>query len=302
MKTTQEITNEQRLDLNVRQQSLLALLCLCAGIAPLAARWMPDDVVKLSYGFLLTAIFLAFTLLARKVSSLRPFWELSFAFFIFAFVQLLNNSIPPYFGLYILHQSSVPGNPFASTVLGTVIIQLPETVIAIVPILVLTKAAGRSFDSIYVRIGKLGRWFIFAIIAFVIFYVLTVRGVGSRFFSTSEALTLPHMLTLTPALLVLVISNGFQEELLFRGLFLQKFHSFFGLFVSNLLQAVIFSVAHVGVTYAPLALLFIVVIVFPLGLFAGYLMRTTNGIITPALFHAGADIPIYLVFLASVPF
>jgi membrane protease YdiL (CAAX protease family) len=297
---TQEMTNEQRLDLNIGKQAILAILCLCSGVAPLAARWIPGDIARISYGLLLTAIFLALTLLARKVSTLQPFWELPFAFFIFAFVQVLNNSIPRYFGIYILHEAPVPGNPFASTVLGTVIIQLLETVIAIVPIIVLTKASGRNLDSIYARTGKLGRWFIFALVAFVIIYALTVRGVGSRFFPTHGALTPTHVLALTPALLVLVISNGFQEEFLFRGLFLQKFHAFFGIFVSNLLQAIIFSIAHAGVTYTPIALLFIVVIVFPLGLFAGYLMRTTNGVIVPAIFHAAVDIPIYLAFLSYV--
>jgi hypothetical protein len=56
-------------------------------------------------------------------------------------------------------------------------------------------------------------------------------------------------------------------------------------------------VAHGGVTYTPVAILFLLVIVFPLGLLLGYLMRTSNGILAPALFHAGADIPIYLAFL-----
>jgi hypothetical protein len=125
----QEITNEQRLDLGIGKQAILALLCLCSGVA---ARWIPSDLAKIAYGLLLTAIFLALTLLARKVASLRPFWELTFAFFIFALVQVLNNSIPLYFGIYILHETPVPGNPLASTVLGTVIMQLLETVIAIV--------------------------------------------------------------------------------------------------------------------------------------------------------------------------
>jgi membrane protease YdiL (CAAX protease family) len=239
-------------------------------------------------------------LLARKVASLRPFWELPFAFFIFALVQVLNNSIPLYFGIYILHETPVPGNPLASTVLGTVIMQLLETVIAIVPIIVLTKASGRNLDAIYARAGKRGRWFIFALVAFVIIYILALRGAGSRLFSTHGGLTPPQVLALTPALLVLVISNGFQEEFLFRGLFLLKFTAFFGFFVADLLQASIFTIAHAGVTYTPIILLFLVVIVLPLGLFAGYLMRTTNGVLVPALFHAAADIPIYLAFLSYV--
>jgi len=105
---------------------------------------------------------------------------------------------------------------------------------------------------------------------------------------------------LTPALLILVISNGFQEEFLFRGLFLQRYNAFFGAYVSNILQALVFAFAHAGVTYTPNALVFILVSVFPLGLIAGYLMRSSNGVIAPAIFHAGVDIPIYLAFLTYV--
>lgn len=47
-------------------------------------------------------------------------------------------------------------------------------------------------------------------------------------------------------------------------------------------------------------LLFLIVFVFPLGLFGGYLMRKTDSVLAPAIFHAGADIPIYLSFLTFV--
>ncbi|HTE86073.1 MAG TPA: CPBP family intramembrane glutamic endopeptidase, partial [Dehalococcoidia bacterium] len=81
---------------------------------------------------------------------------------------------------------------------------------------------------------------------------------------------------------------------------LQRYNAFFGVRVSNVLQAIIFAIAHAGITYTPASVLFIVLGVFPLGLFGGYLMRRTNGVVTPALFHAGADIPIYLAFLSYV--
>jgi membrane protease YdiL (CAAX protease family) len=59
---------------------------------------------------------------------------------------------------------------------------------------------------------------------------------------------------LTPALLVPVISNGFQEEFLFRGLFLQRYNALFGAYMSNILQALVFAFAHPEVTYTPNAL------------------------------------------------
>jgi len=294
------MTDEQPPHPDIRKASLLAILCLCAGLSSLSARWISNDVLKLSYGLLIAAVYLAFTVLARKVSSLRRFWELSFAFFILALVQLLNNSVPSFVGIHILHDPPVPGNPLASTVSGTVIIQLLGTLVTIVPIIALTKISGNELSSIYARIGKRSIWIIAPIISFIIFAIVTVTHHSERLLPTNGTVTLHRLLVLTPALLVLVISNGFQEEFLFRGLFLQRYNAFFGVRVSNVLQAIIFAIAHAGITYTPASVLFIVLGVFPLGLFGGYLMRRTNGVVTPALFHAGADIPIYLAFLSYV--
>ena len=69
--------------------------------------------------------------------------------------------------------------------------------------------------------------------------------------------------------------------------------------MANVLQAAVFAVAHVDVTYAPM-LVFLVAVVFPIGLLAGYLMRASRGIFVPAILHGALDIPIYLGFLASV--
>jgi membrane protease YdiL (CAAX protease family) len=39
------------------------------------------------------------------------------------------------------------------------------------------------------------------------------------------------------------------------------------------------------------------VLAFLLGLFAGYLMRTTNSVLVPGIFHGAVDTAIYLAFL-----
>jgi membrane protease YdiL (CAAX protease family) len=99
---------------------------------------------------------------------------------------------------------------------------------------------------------------------------------------------------------VIAISNGFEEEVLFRGLFIQKYNAFSGIRDSNVLQALILTIAHAGITYTPVALLFIVAVVFPLGRVAGYLMRATNGIVASSIFHGGLDLAIRLGFLSNV--
>lgn len=272
--------------------------CLIAGTACLAGRWIPGGlVVRVAYGLLIAAILLAVALLPPRPSG-RP-RSLLFAFFVFAVVQVLNNSVP-YLAVSVLHQPPVPGNPLASTVSGTVLIQLLETVLAVVPIIVLIRAAGGDRKSLYLRAGTAGAGLAIAIIVCALCYVAAATGASAHLFPVREAYPLHRFLALTPVLLVVCLSNGFQEELLFRGLFLQRYRAVFGKHTSNLLQATIFTIAHAGITYTPTAIIFVVVFVFPLGLITGYLMRITNGIVAPVILHAGTDIPIYVAFLSYV--
>jgi membrane protease YdiL (CAAX protease family) len=88
--------------------------------------------------------------------------------------------------------------------------------------------------------------------------------------------------------------------MLFRALFLRKLISIFGFWTANVIQAIVFTVAHVGIGYTANAILFLIVFVFPLGLFCGFLMRRTDSVLAPTIFHAASDLPIYLSFLSFV--
>lgn len=72
-------------------------------------------------------------------------------------MQVLINALPGFASTCLLHDSPNSGNPFALTIGGTVIIQLLERVIAIVPVLLLTKVAGSDLVSIYVHKGVTGK-------------------------------------------------------------------------------------------------------------------------------------------------
>ena len=295
---------ERPIHLDVSRKLALVGVCLCAGIAPLAVRWMGDDALRIVCGALLTIGYLAFALFARRqLSAVHTCWELAFAFFILALVQVLNNSIPGFVGTVLLHDHPNAANPFASTISGTVILQLLTTLIAIVPVVGLTLVSGKDLRSISARAGVAGGWLALALVFFVLFYVflatipLRPGSVAERLLPTNGTPTFAALLGLTPALLLVSISNGFEEELLFRGLFLQKYERFFGARLANVIQALIFSVAHRGISYTPVAWLFVVLVVFPLGLAAGYLMRATRGVLLPGLFHGALDMAIYLAVL-----
>jgi membrane protease YdiL (CAAX protease family) len=292
--------------LDLRERVGLGLVCLCAASVPLAARWTSDFATRIACGVLIAAGLLVLSLACGRLTRLHQFRELSWALFAFALVQVLNNSIPRYVLTYVLGESATDANPLASSISGSVVMQLVETAIAIVPILVVARLVGLNLDSLYVRQRPGGRWLVFAIAAFLAVYAyiatLPLRP-GSpiqQVIPGGANLTVPRVLALTPALLVMVLSNGVQEELLFRGLFLQRYTLFFGAGVANVLQAAVFAVAHVDVTYTPALLVFLVGVVFPLGLLGGYLVRASNGIYVPAILHGAFDALIYLGFLASV--
>ena len=291
---------------DLRERTGLALLCLSAAVIPLAARWIPDLATRITCGVLIAAALLGLGLASAKLTNLRHIRPLVWTLFIFALVQVLNNSIPHYVATYVLGESPTSGNPLASTVSGSVVMQLLETALAIVPILVLARPGGLDLASLYVSTRPVGRWLILAIATSVAIYAFIATiplRPGSpiqQVLPIGPGLTVTRVLGLTPALLVMALSNGFQEELLFRGLFLQRYAIFFGAGMANVLQSAVFAVAHVDVAYTPMLLLFLVAVVFPLGLLAGYVMRTSNSIFVPAILHGALDILIYLGFLASV--
>jgi membrane protease YdiL (CAAX protease family) len=292
-------THEHPPYLSLGRRLIFAVVCLCLGIIPFA-RWIPGDLVRIIY----VAVLLAFALFARTQPALRKYWELAFAFAVFGLVALLDRFVNGYVGSSLLHDPPNAGDPLASTVAGTVVIQLLDALSAILPVVVLTRISGGDLSSIYVHKGVLGRWFVFAIVFFGAFYLfpaslpLRPDSPAHRLLPENGTLTLARFLALSPALLLVSLSNGFEEEFLFRGLFLQKYEVFFGARLANVLQAMVFASAHVGVTYTPNFLLFAVLLVFPLGLFGGYLMRATNSVISPGIFHGALDMGIYLAFLS----
>jgi membrane protease YdiL (CAAX protease family) len=287
----------------------VAAVCFVVGLAPVAARWIPDAAMRIEVDIVLVVIYVAVAYGLKKqigLQQLREFWSVALAFGVFALVWLLNDTIPAFFASNVLHDEPTSNNPFASTVSGTVILQLVDMLVTIIPVLLFAVVTTGGPGSVYVRKGVLGRWLVAAIAFFVIFFVFVATlplrpdSPALRLFPMAADLSVEKIVALSPALLVMALSNGFQEEFLFRGLLLSSFGRFLGPWSANLVQAALFATAHLGVTYTPNVVLFIVCGVLPLGLVAGYLTRKTRSLLTPAIFHGALDIAIYLTFLAAV--
>ncbi len=108
-----------------------------------------------------------------------------------------------------------------------------------------------------------------------------------------------EVLAWSPWILIFIFGNAFNEELLFRGLFLRKYSPFIGRFLSNLVIAIPFALHHTGVSYTPDVLMFLVILL-PLALAWGYITQKTDSLWGSVLFHAGTDIPIVLGIFSSL--
>lgn len=151
--------------------------------------------------------------------------------------------------------------------------------------------AGYSLKSIYLTRGKLIPGIITGIIFFLIFGYLTLTNPqqkpGPGFLEKNWVW-----------IFMFVLSNGFMEELIFRGIFLDKLNLFFNHHLSVLMTSVCFAAPHLVVNYQENVLLFSG-ITFILGMICGYAMHLTRSIIAPALIHAGADLMIIVPIFAT---
>jgi membrane protease YdiL (CAAX protease family) len=284
-------------------RSVLVVFCLAAGFAYRASvSLIPTGIFEDAFLLGLAALLLTVAVLTRRSRSLQRYWEIPFAFFVFTVAGFVGDiSISPlqqWFIYDVLHETPSVNNPLASTVLGTVLAQVFGTLSLVLPIIFLTKASGSSLNALFLTKQRSWVWLLVSIIGFLVFFLLAAFGLSSSFFP-NNGVTFSRFLALTPALLVLVLCNGLREELWFRGLFLKKYGRFMGPFSSNLLAAIIFASFHVQVQYSRSLPIFLAIALIQ-GLVLGFLMQKSKSILAPAIFHAGTDIPIFLVYLSYV--
>jgi membrane protease YdiL (CAAX protease family) len=283
-------------------RAVLVGFSLVAGLAyRVAVGVLGPGPLQLGVLLVLGLLWLGAGLFARRQAGLNPYWPLPFAFFIFTVAGILGDSsswlsLQRAFVLNVLHETPTANNPLAATVWGSVLGQLAGTLGLVLPIILLVRASGEPLSSVYVQRPTNWKWLAVGAAGFVLFYLLAARGISARFFP-NNGVTLPRLLALTPALVILVLCNGLREELWFRGLFLKPYGKFLGPLLANLLSAFIFASFHVAVSYSRSLPLFLAIALVQ-GLILGYLMQKSGSLWASLLFHAGIDIPIFLVYLS----
>jgi membrane protease YdiL (CAAX protease family) len=235
--------------------------------------------------------FLVVALLARRSQRFQKYWQVLFACFIASLATAIDYYLPSRDWLLQLFHISI------KTPAGIAIDKLDSSIIIIASVILLTKISGSNLSSIYLKKGNLKNSLIIGLIAFFVAVAGSIP-VSEMFFGARD-LQVEKVLSWTPWILIFVLGNAFNEELLFRGLFLKKFSPFVGRFLSNLVIAIPFTLHHTGVSYTPDALMFLAILL-PLALAWGFVMQKTDSLWGSVLFHAGTDIPIVLAIFSTL--
>jgi membrane protease YdiL (CAAX protease family) len=251
-------------------------------ILPLSARLPTNTLLYIHAG--LDAILLIVALILRRSENGKPYWPVCYAFFVAGLAVLLSTL----FGGKLLELFGLtPTNPQ-----GIAVAKLSESLWRVIPILVLMAIVGADRRSMYLIKGKIVLGLAIGVVGFVGFVMLAFMPLAS------QGGGLNKLLSLSPWILIFVLANGFNEELLYRGLFLKRYEPFLGKGLSNILAAVVFTLVHMQVTYVSDLGQFLFIL-FPLALIWGYLMQKTDSLWGSVIFHAGADCMIIFGIFAS---
>ena len=180
---------------------------------------------------------------------------------------------------------------------GLALDKLDSSLVISLTILLLNRISGNSLGSIYLQKGLLRLGLRIGLTGFFVFALVSIPL--SEWFFGAKNISIASAIPWIPWILVFILGNAFNEELLFRGLFLKRLAPFLKPFPANLLIGLIFTLHHTGVGYTPDILLFFAFLL-PLALAWGAIMQKTDSLWGSVLFHAGADIPVVLAIFSNL--
>ncbi len=205
------------------------------------------------------------------------------------FTAILSLSLGFFFGDWGLRLFRLT----TQTPTGIAVAKFSEASVIVFGVLLTARLCGESLPSLYIRKGRLLLSLTIGLFAAAICFFLSLQQ------ATIGALGAAKLAPLVPWILLFVASNGFMEELVFRGLFLGRYKPLLGSWPAILSTSLAFTLAHLQVSYTPDIISFLVVLL-GLSIAWGWLMYRTESLWGSALFHAGADLMIILPIFKSL--
>jgi membrane protease YdiL (CAAX protease family) len=252
----------------------MLILFLTCGLLIFVVPVFIHNIIRIIYFIALPITFLIVSIITYRNTQFNKFFPIFFAFFIASLVFFLQM-------------------PWASgtTIENIVFNKLISTLIIVVPIILLTKITNNDKSSLFLHKGNIRLSLIIGLATFSIF-LLTALPTAVYLFGGQE-ISFDRLINFLPWILIFVFLNGIREELLFRGLFLKKYDTFLGVDTSNLLQAIVFSLAHLSSQLTLFTFIYLI-LTFLLGLAFGATIQKTDSLLGAIFFHAGADIPVII--------
>ena len=225
----------------------------------------------------LPCLLLFATIACSRTESLSQCRPVSLAFFAASSAFMVAWWVSdPLMKLFGFTTDSVPGIAF---------MKLFDAIPIVVTVILVARLGGLKPADLYLQPGKLKAWLIVGVVAFAAFTVLFLLQ------AKDQNISADRLLAYAPWTLLFVLSNGFLEELHFRGLLLKPFEQLLGRHPANLCIALFFTLSHAPVQYTPDILVFLAIL-FVLALAWGYVIQKTESLWGSVLFHAGADLMI----------
>jgi hypothetical protein len=249
-----------------------------------------EGTVDILGRFLVAGVFLSLYLVLKDRKSKKINYRLPMAFFI-ATVAISLDMYLPTSRLLV----KALGTDY-STPMGLALDKLDSSLIIILAVILLNKLTGGSLKDLRLQKGNLKRGLSIGIPSFAVAAVLSPYM--AKLFGASGS-SLSQILEWMPWILIFIAGNAFNEELLFRGLFLSRMEPFLGRTLSNLVVAIPFVLHHTGVTYTNDSLMFLLYLL-PLALLWGRIAQDNDSLIGSVLFHAGTDITVALALFSSL--
>jgi membrane protease YdiL (CAAX protease family) len=244
---------------------------------------------SVAYSAVLSAIFLIAALVFKRIEKFSRYWSITYAFFIASAVNLVSALFAGYNGDILRALGLSP-----DTNQGLALAKLYDAFLVVIPIILLTLLSGADLGSLFLKKGNLKLGLGIGSLVFANFLTSVLIFFGTSFDSQAK---------LGSAILwslVFAFSNGFLEELWFRGLFLKKLVPLIGVTGSVLLTSTWFALFHVtSVAYLPSVVVPIFLVnTFTMGIACSVLMIKTDSIWGSALIHAAANVFLFVATLA----
>jgi membrane protease YdiL (CAAX protease family) len=265
--------------LDILNRLVMFILFLLFGVIIFFVPVFLSGIIRFTYLAVIPTLFLFMVLQARRNKDMHKYFGVLFAFFLAALVHSL-----------FIHWGG------GATIEGKTFNVVVSAFLIVIPILLLHKMFGNGVKSIYLGKGNLRIGLVIGLATFLFFLVTAIPA--SSIFGANP-ITFKQLISWAPWLAVFVSANSAREELLFRGIFLKKYEVFLGADTANLLQAIIFSLAHFSLPFSEVSMVLLVVTFF-LGLGFGAAMQKADNLLGAFLFHAGADIPFMLAVFSLI--